>query len=293
MNKEIQVELVIDAKATLGEGPHWNGGTGELYWVDIEGMALHIYEKATGKLETHRFEQKVSAVIPSKEGRLVLTMQDGIYTYNPASRTLEVMASIESDMPGNRFNDAKCDPRGRLWAGTLDMSFTSYSGSLYVLEAGKEPRRVLTEVGCSNGLAWDERKSAMYFIDTMKKEVYRFSWDAVSGMIRGRELVMEWPTGVGAPDGMTIDSEGMLWIAHWGGGRVSRWNPDTAQLLSEIHVPALNVTSCVFGGEALDELYITTARTGTSPSDLAKYPHAGGVFMTKPGVKGTESQSFG
>lgn len=288
-----KVELVVDAKSTLGEGPHWDRDSRELYWVDIEGKALHVYGRESGANETHQFEQKVSAVIPSQDTRLVLTLQDGIYLYDRDSRELELMAWIESDMPGNRFNDAKCDPRGRLWAGTLDMSFTSFAGSLYMLERGKEPRRVLTEIGCSNGLAWDERKSAMYFIDTMKNEVYRFQWDTATGMIKDRELVMEWPEGVGAPDGMTIDEEGMLWIAHWGGARVSRWNPDNGQLLSEIHVPALNVTSCVFGGDALDELYITTARTGTSSSELERYPHAGGVYMAKPGVRGTESRKFG
>lgn len=288
-----EASLVIDTKSQLGEGPHWDSGSNQLLFVDIIGQMVHVYDSRTGECDVHRFEQIPSSVIPMLDGRWVLTMQDGIYSYEPVERALEVLAKVEADMPGNRFNDAKCDPKGRLWAGTLDMSFQAYTGSLYRVEADGSVQRMLSDVGCSNGLAWDEGKSSMYYIDTMKDEVYGFRYESSTGEISGQRKLLQWPEGAGSPDGMTIDAEGMLWIAHWGGGRVSRWNPDNGELLGEIRVDAPNVTSCVFGGESLDELYITTARTGLSPSQLEAYPHAGGVFVAKPGVQGTPSQCFG
>ncbi|WP_240644396.1 SMP-30/gluconolactonase/LRE family protein [Paenibacillus paeoniae] len=286
------MKLVLDAKALLGEGPHWDEESKQLYFVDIEGKSVHVYHTVTNGHEIHRFEKRVSSVVPSKDGSLIVTLDDGIYRYHPHSGELEVIAHIEADMPDNRFNDAKCDSAGRLWAGTMGTGNAKDQGSLYRLERDGEPVRVVTGVGCSNGLAWDESKNCMYYIDTPKLAVDRFHYDSGTGEISGRETIIEWPSKEGYPDGMTIDSEGMLWIAHWGGGKVSRFDPDTGKRLAEIEVPALYVTSCVFGGERLDELYITTARVTLSEDEHTLYPHAGGVFMTKPGVTGTPSRRF-
>ncbi|MCR2806505.1 SMP-30/gluconolactonase/LRE family protein [Paenibacillus soyae] len=288
-----QASLILDSKSELGEGPHWDSVSGTLYFVDIIGQMAHAYDPRGGKHDVHRFGLMPSSVIPMADGRWVLTMQDGIYSYSPGDGALEVLAMVEEDLPGNRFNDAKCDPMGRLWAGTMDMSFRAFTGSLYRMEPDGGVRRMLGDVGCSNGLSWDESKSSMYYIDTMKREVYGFHYETETGEISGRRKLLDWPEDAGSPDGMTIDAEGMLWIAHFGGGRVSRWNPANGELLGEIRVAAPNVTSCVFGGESLDELYITTARTGLTPSQLEAYPHAGGVFAAKLGVTGTPSRCFG
>ncbi|MFF2888804.1 SMP-30/gluconolactonase/LRE family protein [Paenibacillus sp. NPDC057967] len=287
------VNLALDARAALGEGPHWDAETNQLYFVDIDGRALHVYDTVSRNHRMHRFDKRVSAVIPAVDGSLIVTLEDGIYNYYPDSGALHVIALIEAEMPDNRFNDAKCDPAGRLWAGTMSTGYAKDQGSLYRLERGGEPARVVTEVGCSNGLAWDESKGCMYYIDTLKLAVDRFRYNSGTGEISGRETVIKWPSKEGYPDGMTIDNEGMLWIAHWGGGKVSRFDPDTGKRLAEIEVPALYVTSCVFGGARLDELYITTARVVLSEDEHALYPHAGGVFMAKPGVTGTPSRRFG
>ncbi|WP_165867506.1 SMP-30/gluconolactonase/LRE family protein [Paenibacillus pinisoli] len=287
------LKLVLDAKALLGEGPHWDSESNQLYFVDIDGKTVHVYHTHSHAHELHRFEKRVSSVIPVKDGALMVTLDDGIYKYCPDTSELEAIAHIEADMPDNRFNDAKCDPAGRLWAGTMSTGYAKDQGSLYRLEDGGEPVRVVAEVGCSNGLAWDESKGCMYYIDTLKLAVDRFRYDSGTGDISARETIIEWPSREGYPDGMTIDSEGMLWIAHWGGGKVSRFDPGTGKRLAEIEVPALYVTSCAFGGECLDELYITTARVVLSEDEHAVYPHAGGVFMAKPGVRGMPSRRFG
>ncbi|MEK3883597.1 SMP-30/gluconolactonase/LRE family protein [Paenibacillus sp. PL2-23] len=295
MNKTewVTAELALDTKSKLGEGPHWNRGLEQLLFVDIVKGLVHVFQPGTKEHDIHSLDGMPSSVIPIADGGWAVTMQDGVYRYNPQQRELSLVVQIEADLPGNRFNDAKCDPSGRLWAGTMDIGFQDYTGSLYLVEADGRVRTMLSQVGCSNGIAWDERKGAMYYIDTMKPEVCGFRYDAATGEISERRKLLEWPSNAGSPDGMTIDAEGQLWIAHWGGGRVSRWNPDTGELLGELAVPAPNVTSCVFGGAALDELYITTAREGLSASELDAYPLAGGLFVAKPGVTGTASRRFG
>lgn len=289
----LRANLIFDVKASLGEGPHWDQETKQLYFVDIDERLVHAFDTVSHAHAIHRFDKRVSAVIPATDGSLILTMEDGIYAYRPDLRKLDVIALIEADMPDNRLNDAKCDSSGRLWAGTMHMGYVKDQGSLYLLTRGGEPSRVVTDVSCSNGLAWDESKGCMYYIDTLKLTVDRFHYNSDTAEISARETVIEWPSTEGYPDGMTIDNEGMLWIAHWGGGKVSRFDPTSGKRLTEIEVPALYVTSCVFGGDRLDELYITTARIFRSEDEQASYPHAGGVFIAKPGVTGTPSNRFG
>jgi sugar lactone lactonase YvrE len=162
-----------------------------------------------------------------------------------------------------------------------------------VLETDRSVRRVLGGVTTSNGLDWSPDGSTLYYIDTPTLEVAAFDYDAAAGTIDDRRVVIRFPQDAGRPDGMTVDGEGMLWIAHWEGGRVSRWNPRTGTLLDQVPVPALNVTSCTFGGPGLDRLYITTARVGLDAAQLQAQPHAGGVFAVEPGVGGFPANQYG
>lgn len=290
----MKVELVVDAKAALGEGPHWDGPSGLLYWVDISGSTLHCYNRSLSKEDRYEFDQMVSAVVPAKDGSLILTMQDGIYRYERSEGMLRQLVPVEPELTRNRLNDAKCDSYGRLWAGTMSMDGQPEAGGLYMLSSEDcVIQKTLGGIGCSNGLAWDERRGFMYYIDTPTRRVDCFDYTAKSGQITNRRTVISFSQDAGYPDGMTIDEEGMLWIAHWGGGCISRWNPATGQQLEEIVIPASLVTSCAFGGPALDELYVTTARVGMSAASLDQYPSAGGLFMIKPGVKGLPANTFG
>jgi sugar lactone lactonase YvrE len=282
---EIQAELMIDAQAELGEGPHWDAESNQLYWVDIMGRKLRIYDQIIKSEEVRSFDLMISAVIPTAEGELLLAMEDGVYL-TQTDGTPVLLTSIEADLPRNRTNDAKCDRHGRLWLGTMSMDNEPKAGGLYVLEPGGTCRQVLSGIGISNGLAWDYARSRMYYIDTPTGQVDVFDYDEDSGNIDNRRIAFRIPATEGSPDGMTIDGEGMLWVAHWGGGCVSRWNPDTGEQIGRIRVPAPLVTSCTFGGSDLTELYITTAKTGMNEEELRRYPHAGGLFMAKPGVSG-------
>ncbi|WP_019910099.1 SMP-30/gluconolactonase/LRE family protein [Paenibacillus sp. HW567] len=286
-----QAELVLDAKVVLGEGAHWDPEACRLHWVNIEGRELRTYDVKTRGERIYAFDQMVSAAVPATGGGWVLALQDGIYRYKE-DQPLELLAAVETGVPGNRLNDAKCDSRGRLWFGTMSMEGKKDAGSLYVLEQGGEVRQVLSGIGISNGMAWDDSRGLMYYIDTQTRRVDVMDYDPHNGRVSGRRAAVHLPQGAGGPDGMTIDSEGMIWVAHWNGGCVSRWNPHTGEQLGKVDVPANLVTSCAFGGSNLDELYITTARSGMSQEELQRWPLAGGLFKANPGIKGVRANLF-
>jgi sugar lactone lactonase YvrE len=285
-------ELVLDAKATLGEGPCWDSKKQCLYWVDILGKKVHKFDPKADEIETFDFDQFVGAVVLDENGNFILAMQNGIYSLDLGTKELVQIVNPEAALPNNRFNDGKCDPHGRFWAGTMALDDKHGAGSLYCMDTDRSVKKVVAETTISNGLAWSPDNSKMYFIDTPTGVVKGYDYDINTGEIANGQIVVKIPEGQGGPDGMTIDSEGMLWVAHWGGYKVSRWNPNTGEQIDEINVPARQVTSCAFGGADLDELYITTARVGLSDEELEKYPLSGGLFKAQVGIKGTPSNRY-
>lgn len=286
-----ELKLVIDAKAALGEGPCWDDTNNVLYWVDIMGKNLHKYDPATDTNETYHIGQLIGAAVPSKSGGLVLALENGFYKFYPDSEELKPITDPESHLPNNRFNDGKCDKAGRFWAGTMPMSGGGKVGALYCLDTDYEVKTVLKDVSLSNGIAWTPDHRTMYYIDTPTREVAAFDYDVETGSLSNKRVVITFTEDRGNPDGMTIDEEGMLWIAEWGGYQVGRWDPNTGKLLEALPIPAAQVTSCAFGGENLDTLYITTAAIGQE--NKPDQPFAGGLFSIKMNVKGTKTYAFG
>lgn len=285
-------QLVLDLRMTLGEGSIWDFRKAELLFVDIENGKLFTYTEQ-GQLWVQNTGQRVSAVVPAANGMLILAMQKGIYSYRRKDSTFHLLVVNPADTQSFRFNDGKCDPSGRLWIGTMSLDYKKGSGSLYRLGEGGSLLRMKSGVTISNGLVWSADKRTMYYIDTPTREIVAFSYDDKTGRIDSGKVAIRIPPEMGGPDGMTIDAEGKLWIAHYGGAAVRRWDPVHGELLETIHVPAKNVTSCAFGGPDLDILFITTARQGNSAEDLQKYPYSGGLFSCKPGVKGVRANLFG
>ena len=287
----MEASLVLDAKATLGEGAIWHPIEERLYWVDIEGHALHLFNPATNHDEIWPVGARVGTVVPIVGGGALVALQNGIHLINTETGEL---ACINNPIQGEdiRFNDGKCDPAGRFWVGTMALDSREGAAVLYRMERDGNLHLILDKLSVSNGLVWTADKKTMFFIDTPTRKVQRFAYNDETGDISKQGDVIRIPETEGKPDGMTIDSEGNLWVALYGGGAVGCWDPKTGDMLQKINVPAPHTTSCAFGGEDLSTLFITSARDGLDEDQLRKYPHSGGIFAVKPGARGTPAELF-
>jgi len=284
-------ELLFDAKAYLGEGPVWDAKTETLYWVDIFSKRIHAGSEILADLD-----EFVGCIAPRKDGGLVFTQRYSFWTLDqtpgqPDSVRKSLALNLEYEPRNNRFNDGKCDPRGRFLAGTMDNNEVEPTGSLYSFD-GKTATKILGNVTVSNGMAWSPDYKTFYYIDTPTREVRAFEYDLETGAIANPRVVIYVPEALGWPDGMTSDMEGNLWIAMWGGAKVTRWNPNTGELLEQIAIPAMNVSSCVFGGKSMNELYLTSARKGLDEATLQQYPLTGGVFRIETKIEGMPTFAF-
>ncbi len=280
-------ELHYNAKATLGEGPAWDAKTQTLYWVDVLEKKIYAGSKLFLQLDDY-----VSCLAPRKDGGLVIAQRFGFWTFEPDSNRLFTLASPKGEPSNNRFNDGKCDPRGRFVAGTMDHNEQETSGSLYSLSPEGRIKKLLKDLRISNGIGWSADCKTMYFIDTPTREVKAFDYDIETGQIANGRMLIHFEDTFGWPDGMTTDTAGNLWIAMWGGARVTQWD-SKGKLMEQFGVPALNVTSCAFGGPGMNELFITTARSGMDTAAMKKYPQAGGVFRMETNVEGMPTFEFG
>jgi sugar lactone lactonase YvrE len=286
-----KVEVLLDAKAVLGEGAIWHAQSQKLYWVDILNSLVHIYDPATSKDRAVNVGEHVGTVVVRKSGGLMLAVQSGFASFDLKTEKLTLVAQPEKDKT-LRFNDGKCDPKGRFWAGSYSYQNTPEAGTLYRLDTDLKAHAMVKGVSCSNGIIWSADKKTMYFIDTPTFRVDAFDYDDATGGISNRRQAVRCEKSDGYPDGMAIDAEGKLWIAHWGGNSVKRWDPVSGKMMRKIDIPATQVTSCAFGGPNLDQLYVTSATTGMDAATLAKYPLAGGLFRVDPGVRGVPSFEF-
>ena len=281
----MKIELLLDAKAALGEGPAWDEKTQTLYWVDI--LQKKIYAGIELLAEVDEF---IGCLAPCKNGHLILGKRASFVDFDPVTSQQTVLASL-SEPATNRVNDGKCDPAGRFIAGTMDMNEKAPTGSVYSFD-GKSTRKLLSDVTISNGLAWSPDYKTFYYIDTPTREVKAFDYDVATGEIANPRTAIRVPEAFGWPDGMTSDTQGNLWIAFWGGAQVAKWNPNTGQLLEQISVPALQTSSVVFGGKDRNELFITSARKEMSEANLTKYPLSGGLFRVVTKIEGMPTFEF-
>lgn len=286
-------ELLVDACANLGEGPAWDATHQCLYWVDIFAGALHSYYPAGGTATVVILDgQWLTCVAPSRSGRLIAGLGHGLAYIDPITAQFDLLCQPESNQPGNRLNDGKCSPDGRLIVGSMDNAEALASGGLYSYASDGTLNKLLSGIGISNGLAWSPDHRTLYYIDTPTRQVMAYDYDLLSGQIANPRLAVEIPDGLGWPDGMTSDTNGNLWIAMWGGAAVTLWDPARGTLLEKIAIPARNVTSCCFGGADMSDLYVTSARKGLDAQDLSVLPATGGLFRVKTNVTGMSTFVF-
>lgn len=285
------VELVLDARARIGEGPWWDARSAVLVWVDIERGELHLFDPRGGGDTSFAVGAQLGAAVPREGGGYVLALDDGFYAYTPGGEK-ELLAPIEADNPRTRLNDARCDAAGRIWGGTLEEDLTARASALYAVEHDSTVHRVLDRVTISNGLDWSPDGTILYYVDSRAYAVQSFEFDVERGTIGdARRLVDYTPEPWVFPDGLTVDAEGYIWVAIFGAGAVHRYAPD-GSLERVIEVPARLVTSCGFGGPDLDELYITSATHLLEPGEASRQPHAGGLFRYRPAVRGRPQHAF-
>jgi len=289
--KNREAKLLVDSKNELGEGALWHPTERKLYWVDITQKLLLCFDPHTEKTESWPMESMIGTVAPAFPDGFIVAMESGIFHFTSQKERVRLADFPEPPELGNRFNDGKCDPSGRFWVGTMNKQVQAKAGSLYCCD-GQTLISKLSGLTISNGMAWSVDQRTFYFIDTAEYAVMAFDFDNQTGNISNKRKVINVPPEMGAPDGMTIDRDGMLWIAHWGGSCVARWNPENGKLLERVEVPAPNVSCCSFGGEDLQTLYITTAREGLTEKQLLEFPLSGGVFFYKAKTAGINGFCF-
>lgn len=280
--KTIDADVAVDTDCVLGEGPVWWDSA--LWFVDIEGHRVHRFSPDDCHHRTFDVPRRIGFAIPSTRYGWVIGQDASIATWRPGDENPVHRGDAEPLGSLLRFNDAKCDPTGRLYAGTMHLDAEPTVGSLFRIDAGFRAERVVGDVTISNGLAWDTELSFMYYVDTASGQIDRFRWNAETGDVDGRTPIARFADG--APDGMSIDVEGFLWVAVWGGSRVARIDPKSGREVASVRLPCPNVTSCCFGGDRHDQLWITTARLGVDEESLAAYPHAGAVFVADAAIEG-------
>lgn len=288
MPERWRAELVLDARALLGEGPVWDDSSGLLYWVDIDGWAIHRFDPVTGEDLKLDVGEPVGAVSLRAGGGLVLAGKSGFAVLDAWDSPLRVVAEVESERDDTRMNDGACDCRGRFWAGTMHVDLEPGHGSLYRLDHDLTVTRMLTGVSVSNGIAWNSDNTTMYYVDTPTGGIDAFDFDLEAGTIRERRRIVDFDPVDGSPDGLIVDASGCLWVGLWDGWAVRRYSPD-GELLGVVDVPVARVTKCAFGGPELDDLYVTTAAADEPDT---RQPNAGGVFRTRTGVRGVRASRF-
>ncbi len=286
------VSLAFKNSAELGEGAIWNHQTQELFWVDIEGKTLHIFNPVTKVNRSLKTPSRIGTVVPMDNQKALIALEDGIYTIDILSGEIEMFSEMTEILAGSRLNDGKCDPSGRLWVGSMHLEYKKHAANLFMIDQSKTYEVKVDSVTISNGIVWTKNKKVMYYIDTPTSEIKAYDFDNATGTISNERIAVKIPKELGSPDGMTIDEEDMLWVGMWNGNAVIRFNPITGKMDRKLKVPAHNITSCAFGGPNLDTLYITSATVDMTPEEKVKYPLAGSVFKAVPRVKGVNSFFF-
>ena len=284
---------VLPVAAGLAEGPCWWAEKQVLLWVDIEASRIGLFDPQTARNNFLHLPAHVGAVVPTSAGDLLLATATGFLRLDPSTEAVTLLSDPEADRPGNRFNDGKCDPWGRFWAGTMAYDFEPLAGALWRVNADFSCVRQRQGLTISNGLAWSQDRGTLYLIDSPTLNVLAFPLTNAGEIAGEPSICVHIPEDWDAvPDGMCIDAEGMLWIALFGGGCVTRWDPISGQRLERLALPCRQVTSCCFGGPHLDQLFITTARREMDAAAIKAEPLAGGLFQADVGVKGVPADCF-
>ncbi|MGZ3182430.1 MAG: SMP-30/gluconolactonase/LRE family protein [Telluria sp.] len=295
--KAEKFEAVHDAPMQVGECPVWHAVESALYWVDIDGKAVHRLHPASGKHTLWPMPSEPSALALMDDNELVVALRTGFARLNTTTGTLTPRVAAPYDQSHTRFNDGRVDPAGRFWVGTRFEKGADQLAEMYVLERGALRLAWSGGMTNSNGLAWSRDGKTMYHADTTAHRVDAYDFDAASGAYANKRTFASFdsdkkaPGYGGRPDGATVDAEDCYWVAMYEGARVLRFAPD-GKLLRELKVPVKCPTAVCFGGPGLHTLYITSAAHGRPAEELAQYPLTGKVLAVRLDVAGREEPLY-
>jgi sugar lactone lactonase YvrE len=280
----IDISVVASDHSLLGEGPVWDAQLRRLLHLDVtRGLVYELTLDGQNRVLAER-DGAVGSVTPRAAGGMVLAVGHDLITIDQDGQE-RVVASAEVDDPDTRINDCRCDPQGRLWAGTMTMSRSPGKCGLYRLEPGEPLRKILTDVSVSNGLGWSPEGDRMFYVDTLSSRVDVLDFDGRDGSVSGRRPFATIDPADGLPDGLAVDVEGGVWVCLFRGGAIHRYSAD-GRLDTVVRLPVIAPTCPVFGGDDLKSLYVTTARHTLTDEQLAKDPLAGALLTLLPGVAG-------
>ena len=285
-----KLECVWQVGAICGEGPIWIESEQSLYFVDIDGKKLHCYQENTGIKRTWELAEKTGWIIPRKNNAgFVVGCQSGLYSLDISSGERELLMIPDPEETENRFNDGKCDKNGRIWTGRSHDPETKSTGYLYRIDTNLSCSRWDGPYICPNGPAITKDDKILYHVDTFERCIWVFDKYPDGSITNRRKFLQLEKKEDGFPDGLTVDNENRVWLAHWGGSRISCLSPN-GEIIGKVEIPVPQVTSCSFGGTDLSTLYITTASRNL---DLEEFPQAGSLFRLDTKTTGYASPYFG
>lgn len=296
----MKVDCIVNHGCSLGESPVWSQAAGAVYWLDVAvPSTLFEWSARTGAPRSWPLDELASALTLSQDAAPIVISQAGVRAFDPARGALRTIAAPPFSMQHIRFNDCGCDPAGRLWTGTMVNNFekidagaagNAATDSLYRIDPNLTCHLMARGFSCPNTFAWSLDGRTLYVADSAAGCIYACRYDLAAGTIADWRVFAN-PERLGVPDGSAVDSEGCIWNARWGAGCVARFAPD-GSVMETVPIPTKLVTSCAFGGEALDTLFVTTASCDLSAQERAQQPLAGGLFAFKPGVSGVPAGRF-
>jgi len=288
-----EVEHVLEVRNVIGEGPVWHSQDESLYWVDfIEHHQILRFTPQTRRLDVFETGIPVMALGIRKPGGFIAATTKGVANWDTQRKAFEPVCDPLAGRDGFRFNDAATDIRGRFWVGTLnEANAQGPDGELFCVQPDGSCQVMDKDITVANGIGWSPDRKLMYFTDSFRYSVYAYDYDAEAGTIANRRIFVQTSPDAGIPDGLTVDSEGFVWSAFWGGWRVVRYNPE-GKVDREYRLPVPNPSSCAFGGKRLDELYITSASLGLSKEEKEQHAQSGDLFCLKAGIVGMDEPRF-
>lgn len=277
----MRADQLTDPIAYHGEGPVWDDVASRLIWVDMLAGDVMVTTADGATTERHHVGDVAACVGPRRAGGWIVATERGFALCDATGAVVDRLPDVWDDT-SVRMNDGGCDPQGRFFCGSMADDATTGRAALYRLDPDRSVHRVLEDVTISNGIAWSDDGSTVFYIDSPTRRIDAFEFDRSTGSFGARRTVVQVPDGMGTPDGMTLDADGGFWVALWGGSAVHRYTPDGV-LDEVVELPVLQPSSCAFGGDDLTELFITTS---SERLDVDEAGAAGSLFVVRPGATG-------